>query len=168
MSLYTYDKLNRVVKAEYSDGFFEEFSYDGTGNRRSKTTPQGTTVYEYDEENRLRKAGDMVYVYDPAGNLIEKSSPGRKATYKYDFDNRLIFYSDELNQVTFEYDGNGNRISKTANGVRTEYVNDRKKISESGDQRNISDIPGPGLIGMINNKIPQQIGEFFMLPARCA
>src|SRR5262249_24573563 len=76
--IYVDDKLNRIVKAEYSGGFFEEFSYDGAGNRCSKTTPQGEIIYEYDEENRLRKAGDTVYVYDPAGNLIEKSSTKRK------------------------------------------------------------------------------------------
>jgi len=122
--IYTYDKLNRVVKAEYSDGFFESFSYDGSGNRLSKTTPQGVIIYEYDEENRLRKAGDITYAYDLAGNLIEKSSPEHKSTYKYDFNNRPIFYSNESNQVVFEYDGDGNRISKTVNGVRTDYVND--------------------------------------------
>ncbi len=42
----------------------------------------------------------------------------------YDVNNRLISYSDEANKVSFEYDGDGNRISKTVNGVRTEYVND--------------------------------------------
>ena len=123
-TFYTYDKLNRITRADYSDGFFEEFSYDGAGNRRSKTTPQGTILYEYDEENRLKKAGDTTYAYDLAGNLIEKSPPGHKATYSYSFDNRLISYSDGSNQVTFEYDGDGNRISKTVNGTRTEYVND--------------------------------------------
>ncbi|MEX0961327.1 MAG: RHS repeat-associated core domain-containing protein [Simkaniaceae bacterium] len=122
--IYTYDKLNRVKKAKYSDGFFEEFSYDGAGNRRSKTTPKGTIVYEYDEENRLRKAGDTTYKYDLAGNLIKKSSPGHKAIYSYNFDNHLISYSDSSNQVLFEYDGNGNRISKTVNGIRTDYIND--------------------------------------------
>lgn len=122
--IYTYDKLNRILKAEYSDGFFESFSYDGAGNRSSKITPQGAISYEYDEENRLEKAGNTTYLYDLAGNLIEKSSPGNKSTYKYDFDNRLIFYSDESNEVAFEYDGDGNRISKTVNGVRTDYIND--------------------------------------------
>lgn len=123
-AIYSYDKLNRVIKAALSNGFFEEFSYDGAGNRLCKTTPQGKIIYEYDEENRLIKAGKTVYVYDPAGNLIEKSTPTGKATYQYDFENRLIFYSDESNQVVFEYDGNGNRISKTVNGTRTEYIND--------------------------------------------
>lgn len=121
---YIYDELNRVIKADYSDGFFEGFSYDGAGNRLSKTTPQDKTLYEYDDENRLRKAGNTTYIYDAAGNLIEKSSPARKAVYKYDFDNRLISYSDKSYQVVFEYDGNGNRIAKTVNGVRTEYIND--------------------------------------------
>lgn len=122
--IYIYDKLNRVTKAQYSDGFFEAFSYDGAGNRRSKTTPQGTITYEYDEENCLRKAGDIAYEYDLAGNLIKKTSLGHKATYDYDFENRLISYSDESKKVLFEYDGDGNRISKTVNGVRTEYIND--------------------------------------------
>jgi len=117
--IYTYDKLNRVTRADYSDGFFEEFSYDGAGNRRSKTTPQGAITYEYDEENRLKKVGDTTYKYDLSGNLIEKSSPGHKATYCYSFDNRLISYLDDSNQVTFEYDGDRNRISKTVNGIRT-------------------------------------------------
>ncbi len=122
--LYTYDKLNRVVEATYSDGFFEIFSYDGAGNRLSKTNPQGRITYEYDQENRLIKAGDVICTYDLAGNLTEKSSPRHKSIYRYDFENRLIFYSDESHQVTFEYDGNGNRISKTVNGLRTDYIND--------------------------------------------
>lgn len=121
---YTYDKLNRVIRADYSDGFFEAFSYDGAGNRQSKTTPRGVVLYEYDEENRLKKAGDTTYTYDAAGNLIEKSSPKYKTTYTYDFQNQLIAYSDRFNQVTFEYDGDGHRISKTVNGSRTDYIND--------------------------------------------
>jgi RHS repeat-associated protein len=122
--VYAYDKLNRVLRAQYSNGFFEAFSYDGAGNRRSKTTPQGTILYEYDGENRLTTAGDITYSYDFAGNVIKKSSPHHMATYTYDVDNRLISYSDESNQVVFEYDGDGNRISKTVNGVRTDYIND--------------------------------------------
>ncbi len=123
--IYTYDKLNRVENAEYSDGFFEKFSYDGAGNRRSKTTQQGKITYEYeDDENRLVKAGDTTFIYDLAGNLIKKSSPSHTAIYTYDINNRLLSYSDESNKVIFEYDGDGNRISKTVNGMRTEYVND--------------------------------------------
>lgn len=122
--IYIYDKLNRVVKAEYSDGFFEHFSYDGAGNRLSKTTPQGTISYKYeDEEKRLVKAGNTIFAYDSAGNLIRKSSPDQNAIYTYDINNRLISYLDESNNISFEYDGDGNRISKTVNGVRTEYLN---------------------------------------------
>jgi RHS repeat-associated protein len=122
--IYTYDKLDRVTKAQYSNGFFETFSYDGAGNRRTKTTPQGTINYDYDEENRLKKAGDVSYEYDLAGNLIKKTSPGHEVKYTYDFENRLISYSDESKEVFFEYDGDGNRIAKTVNGIRTEYIND--------------------------------------------
>lgn len=123
--LYTYDCHNRIIQTDYSSGFFEKFSYDGAGNRLKKTTPHATTTYEYENsENRLVKAGDTLFVYDAAGNLIKKSSPDRMASYTYDANNHLISYSDESNTISFEYDGDGNRISKTVNGVRTDYVND--------------------------------------------
>ncbi len=123
-SSYFYDRLNRVIKVRYSNGFYEAYSYDKFGNRLSKTTPNCTTKYEYDEENRLIKADDTSFDYDHAGNLIKKISSGRTVKYSYDTDNLLISYVDNSNQIEFEYDADGNRTAKIVNGVRTEYIND--------------------------------------------
>jgi len=123
-SSYVYDKLNRVKKVKYSNDFFELYTYDELGNRISKTTPNGTVKYEYNEENRLIKAGDTNFGYDNAGNLNKKVSSGRTAEYKYDADNLLISYVDNSNRIEFEYDSDGNRTAKIVNGVRTEYIND--------------------------------------------
>ena len=39
----------------------ETYTYDANGNRASKSTPWGSIVYEYDDENRLIRKGDIVY-----------------------------------------------------------------------------------------------------------
>ena len=56
--------------------------------------------------------------YDANGNTT--SSGGH--TYGYDFENRLV--SKDGSAVTVVYDGDGNRIAKTAGGVTTKYLVD--------------------------------------------
>jgi YD repeat-containing protein len=119
---YTYDKLNRLKHAEHSDGFFETFTYDRSGNRLTKTTPNGTVVYKYNGKNQLIQAGEVSFFYDSVGNLIKKVSPETKIEYFYDEGNRLTSCHTNLHHVDFEYDGDGARIAKIVNGVRTEYL----------------------------------------------
>lgn len=121
---YTYDKLNRLTKADYSDGTFEAYTYDASGNRLTKITQAGTINYEYDSDNRLIKDTNTAYFYDKSGNLIKKVISDKTFIYEYDYNNKLIRYNDGINSVEFEYDGNGNRVSKKANGKTTKYVND--------------------------------------------
>lgn len=127
---YVYDKLNRLTNVACSDGTFETYTYDSSGNRLSKTTQNGAISYEYDQDNRLIKMGDgtsnTVLFYDRSGNLVKKISPTKTVSYGYDYDNRLISYADGTNTVTFAYDGSGNRIAKTVNGVTTRYINDTR------------------------------------------
>jgi YD repeat-containing protein len=42
---YTYDALNRLTEAEYSDGTFYEYEYDQVGNRLALTTTAGTITW---------------------------------------------------------------------------------------------------------------------------
>ncbi|MFH1440418.1 MAG: hypothetical protein ABIH18_00015 [Candidatus Omnitrophota bacterium] len=121
---YTYDKLNRLTRADYSDGTFEAYTYDASGNRLTKTTQDGDIDYEYDSDNRLIKDTNTIYFYDKSGNLIKKVTSDKTFTYEYDYNNKLIRYNDGMNLVEFGYDGNGNRVRKKVNGKITRYVND--------------------------------------------
>jgi YD repeat-containing protein len=54
--------------------------------------------------------------YDANGNTAASTGQG----YVYDFENHLI----QTGGVTYTYDGDGNRISKTVAGVTTTYLLD--------------------------------------------
>ncbi|GEM_PF-2772228 len=130
---YTYDKLNRLTRADYSDGTFEAYTYDAAGNRLTQQTQNGTINYEYDSDNRLIKAGlpagqagNELFFYDKTGNLIKKVTAEKTIVYAYDFENRLVGYQDNENVVTFQYNGNGERVTKTVNGSPTYYINDAR------------------------------------------
>ena len=122
---YTYDKLNRLKTVTYPDERgLVTYEYDSAGNRTKMTTPQETITYKYDIDNRLIRTGKEIFFYDKSGNLVKRISPAKTITYAYDYDNRLIHYQDNTNTVEFGYDGDGRRVAKTVNGVRTNYVND--------------------------------------------
>lgn len=121
---YTYDDLDRLLRSEDDQGNFEEYSYDGAGNRLTKSTQDGTTYYWYDRKNRLIQAGNTTYQYDRVGNLIQKTSSEKTIKYSYDPTGKLISYSDGKTHVEFGYDGEGRRISKTINGETTFFIND--------------------------------------------
>ncbi|HEX3554612.1 MAG TPA: RHS repeat-associated core domain-containing protein [Thermoanaerobaculia bacterium] len=125
---YIYDVLGRLASVTYPDGKQVSYTYDKLGNRLTQTTVQvgSSTVvnYTYDQDNRLLKAGNEVFAYDANGNLVRRSSPTRTVTYTFDARNLLTKADDGSNPVTFEYDGDGARIAKTANGGRVNFIND--------------------------------------------
>ena len=121
---YTYDMLNRLLKVTYSDGTYEIYMYDSMGNRLSLQTPAGTITYKYDSDNRVIQAGSTYYFYDKNGDIIKKITPTGTETFQYDCNNMLTQYSDGTNTAQYQYDGDRNRISKTVNGVVTNYIND--------------------------------------------
>lgn len=139
-TMYSYDKLNRIVLVEYPEGY-EKFTYDALGNRLTKETPDGVVSYEYDLSNRLICAGDTEFFYDKVGNLIKKVSGDQSVEFVYDAHDNLIEFRDGKHTVCYSYDGAKRRISKTVDGVVTKYVNDVRlpltqvmlKTSSSGD-----------------------------------
>ena len=122
---YEYDNLYRLTKVSYPSSEIENYNYDPMGNRISMTTAKGkassTINYVYDNADRLLKAGKVTYTYDKNGNLIKKDdkneNPGKIFSYSYDNANRLTEISKAFGSqkvlYSFEYDGDGNRISKT-------------------------------------------------------
>jgi len=128
---YEYDALYRLTKVDYPFDEAVSYNYDPMGNRISMTTTidgiDSTVDYMYDAADRLLQSENITFAYDNNGNLIEKSeNPGRVVSYGYDGANRLIgistLFGSQRDLYNFEYDGDGNRVSKTMiHGKSTQY-----------------------------------------------
>jgi YD repeat-containing protein len=75
---YTYDPLDRLTTAEYSDGTSFQYTYDPAGNvleyDRTVNTSTITTTSTYDAANQLATAQQnnlpaWQFTYDPNGRL---------------------------------------------------------------------------------------------------
>ncbi|MBI5304208.1 MAG: hypothetical protein HY868_18900 [Chloroflexi bacterium] len=119
---YTYDPLYRLTQARstgtYTDTF--AYTYDAVGNRLTQTANGAATTYAYDNANRLTSANGQAYTWDANGNLLNDGLP----TYAYDQANRLKTATQGANTYTYAYNGVGDRLSQTINGVQTRYALD--------------------------------------------
>src|SRR5207237_205054 len=61
---------------------------------------------------------------DLDGNLIKEASPQGTTTYSYSDENRLIAVNSPQGSWNYGYDGLGNRVGMTQNGIITRYVVD--------------------------------------------
>jgi hypothetical protein len=87
-------------------------AYDPVGNRTQKTStlpgmPGGLSNYNANDQ----LSADT---YDADGNTTASNGKG----YVYDFENHLIQHGG----VSIAYDGDGNRATKTVNGITTTYL----------------------------------------------
>ena len=121
---YTYDALNRLTAADYSNGDYYHYTYDAVGNRLSQANSVGgtqtTTAYVYDAANHLTSVGGVTYTWDANGNL---TSDGVN-TYTYDGANRLIAVNGQSSSTSYAYDGLGDRLQQTVGGQTTTYTLD--------------------------------------------
>jgi RHS repeat-associated protein len=88
-------------------------------------------VYTYDEANRLTSVDGAPYSWDANGNLLNDGL----RTYSYDHANRLSSVVQGPNTHAFAYNGLGDRLQQTENGVTTNYTLD----IESGLTQVLSD-----------------------------
>ncbi len=111
---YTYDADQRLIEDKSSStslGAYDHlFPYDNAGNRLDANAT-------YNSGNRLVSNAGGSFSYDNSGNRTVRGSQ----TYSYDSWNRLVSYSG-TSPATYEYDAVYNRVAKTANGVRREFV----------------------------------------------
>jgi RHS repeat-associated protein len=125
---YAYDSVDRVTSACYaattclgtSAGRID-YRYDLVGNRTSQTMSgsagAGTTSYEYDDADQLRKAttrsgGQTVpvdYDYDLDGNQTKAGAD----RFTYNLDNSLATATVSGRTTTYNYDAAGLRVSAT-------------------------------------------------------
>jgi len=141
---YSYDALNELTAAQLGP-IKSAWTYDAVGNRTIETlSPFARIVSTYDADNRLLTAGKTTFAYDADGNEILKQPVlGPATAYAYDAANRLIGAATGKTTSTFDYDGDGNRISQTVGAGTYSYLNDVTTslpvvLEESGADGNIA------------------------------
>jgi RHS repeat-associated protein len=140
---YTYDDLYRLTKEQVTDGVngnrTTQFVYDKVGNReQQKVTVNNvgtTTTYQYDANDRLFKEqingnDKVIYTYDNNGNTLTKTEDGKTTESIWNDQNRLIGAKVKntagvvTQQVSYEYDASGIRVSQNVDGEITKYLID--------------------------------------------
>ncbi len=130
---YTYDALNQLTRE--NNRYLNQtivYNYDNGGNITSKViypyttqadltgvTPTETITYQYTDSEWK----DLLTSYD--GEAITYDAIGNPLTYRgYTLDwtgRELISLTDSTKNITYTYDAEGLRATKTVNGVKTEY-----------------------------------------------
>ncbi|HHL32720.1 MAG TPA: hypothetical protein ENJ41_09040 [Oceanospirillales bacterium] len=81
-----YNNLNQQIRITYADNTEVTSTYTVTGQKDSITQNQGTTTYQYDQQNRLTKidypTGNFIaYKYDKNGNRIQLQTSNQTVDY---------------------------------------------------------------------------------------
>ncbi|MBI4690777.1 MAG: hypothetical protein HY754_11020 [Nitrospirae bacterium] len=124
-------KSNNTVISDYS------FTLNAFGNPTQIVINEPITSaltaanisYAYDDTNKITSAGDITYTHDPEGNLIGTSTGN---VYSFDYANRLTQATVGGQSTQYLYDGFGNRIARTKDGVQSRYV-----LDLNGDMSNV-------------------------------
>lgn len=133
--IYKYDKVgNKIYEAKVEKdvvstdqskvtGYYSNNSY----NDLNQLTESRTTEIEDGSEV---KTSSVKYSYDSKGNRILSTDDDKKTStvYKYDVSNQLVYVETTVNgAITFkqhnEYNGQGQRISKTDTDIEGDKVN---------------------------------------------
>lgn len=154
----TYDKAGRLISQSDVNGEVvicqRDYAYDESGNITNidTTNAMGVTGLNsaemvYNENNQLVKYNDETVKYDAGGNMIYGPLNGKMADFKYDCRNRLV----SAGGTTYAYDAENNRISKTVDKIKTEYVIDStgsltRILTASTDSKTTYFVYGIGLI----------------------
>lgn len=118
---WSYDGIYRLTQETisldpHSKNGTVGYGLDPVGNRLSQNSSLpgiGSGTFSYDQNDRL-----STETYDADGNTL--TSGGK--TFTYDFENRIKAVNGGA--ITIQYDGDGNRVAKTVNGVTTRYLMD--------------------------------------------
>jgi RHS repeat-associated protein len=137
---FAYDDLNRLLSATVTGGqdglYDDDYTYNPvTGNLASKAGVN----YFYDDASHPHAVTELgsgwFYSYDANGNLITRQGDSENATLTYDAENRLVEVMGNA-WAQFVYDGDGNRVLATVDGVTTVYAGDHYEIElETGTVR---------------------------------
>ncbi|MGH7164136.1 MAG: RHS repeat-associated core domain-containing protein [Nitrospiraceae bacterium] len=138
---YTYDQAGRLTQVKKNGTVIASYLYDSNGNRLSRTTPGGTTLGFYDNQDRLTQYGSTNYGYSANGELQSTTTGGQTTTYQYDVLGNLKSVVGPTG-FTIEYlvDGQNRRIGKKLNGTLTQgflYQNQLNPVAELDGAGNV-------------------------------
>jgi RHS repeat-associated protein len=122
---YGHDDRGNLASVQDANGDVVTYSYDGRGNRLTRTSDPGdgpvTERWEYNAADQVTLAADQLgrettYTYDAAGRLAVVTDPsGRTRDHSYRDDGLVesILYDDGTDtvEVAFGYDSAGRRTS---------------------------------------------------------
>jgi RHS repeat-associated protein len=115
---YDYDPLYRLTGADYSDGEWFAYVYDGVGNRTVMTDSTGVHIYTYDPANRLTNVDGVTYTWDNRGNLLNNGV----FTYTYDAAGRMVGAQSVTATLVYTYNSSGLRVAQSVDGVVTTFA----------------------------------------------
>lgn len=148
---YQYDDVGRTDTITHSQNSAQvskyHYEYDTHGNRTRQEEENGrgleVSTYAYDNLDRLTQVTypdvlvgtgtTVLYTYDAAYNRTGETTLNVEATtiadktYRYNSRNQLTAVDDNLDpgqNVTYDFDANGNQIAKTKATVATDFVYD--------------------------------------------
>jgi RHS repeat-associated protein len=124
---FQYDALDRLTCSSFSKAptcpTADSYTYAPNGNLLTKPGITGTYAYDPNHPHAVQTAGAGAFTYDPVGNQITRS--GTTVTYTA-FDMPKAFTPTPGQggaTVTLDYDGDQQRVRKTAGDEVTVYVN---------------------------------------------
>jgi len=122
----------RAFAVEYDANIIAAYSLtlDGVGNHTQAANDQPlssilsnqTNNYTYSSDNRLLAIDGQTVTHNANGDL---TAIGTNANYTYDFQDRLLSLANGLTNVSFTYDGLGNRLTRILSGQARHFVLDR-------------------------------------------
>jgi RHS repeat-associated protein len=129
--IFDYDNLDRLTSYRHNANDFQNFTYDGNGNRLNQSQENNTSkLFTYAEnsntlnsmvETNSTSTKEIVYEYDQTGNIVKDD----KHYYSYDSRNRLVAIDGN---VTYQYNYDNRRVSKTVNDKTTYFIYDGHKL----------------------------------------
>ncbi|MEQ9411347.1 MAG: DUF6531 domain-containing protein [Fuerstiella sp.] len=124
MTVLEHDEPGRLVGATYGDGTVELRMPDAVGNLFRTRDRKDRTYGKAGEllvENTA--GGQVTYFYDDDGNLLRKSTPDGEWHYSWNAAGMLeSVVRPDGEEIQFEYDSLGRRVSKTFRGRTTRWL----------------------------------------------
>lgn len=126
---YYYDDYNQLIKEkDYEENILIEYKYDNVGNILYKRTYDlkdysfiNQDVYKYNNdewEAQLTYFNNDLITYDEIGNPL---TIGNNINLNWVNGRELESYNDGINSITYKYNVDAIRLSKTVNGIETKY-----------------------------------------------